>query len=243
MFIDCERLRDMDGNNSIFGCRNEVNGNVREYDALFQKTSPEKLYIRPYIYPSNPNYFEFPSGRFTVALTGRDIVVNGASVKAYTPGGTLETGNALWLLAMNYGTGKISQNSIFKLYRFSLSSPTALLIDLIPALRKSDRTAGLYDKVSKQFFTNDGTGTFGYRVKGKSEAVKTNATTYSLRAPRDPYYVPPSGVYARKVGEAELEVLADTEDATGEGWVWFANTAEAYEHFGIVQDNEELLTE
>jgi hypothetical protein len=101
----------------------------------------------------------------------------------------------------------------------------------------------MWDTVSRRKLPNDGTGRFGYRIKGEDEGVPPNATTYSLRAPRDPYYVAPSGVYARTVGENKLEILADTEETTGEGWVWFANTGEAHAHFGIVQDNEELLTE
>lgn len=106
-----------------------------------------------------------------------------------------------------------------------------IVLDLIPALRNADGVAGMWDRVSKQFFDNDGTGRFGYRIKGAP-------ATFSLR---DPHRVAPSGVYARLIAENELEVLADTEETTGEGWEWFANTAEAYESFGIKQD--ELLTE
>lgn len=109
-----------------------------------------------------------------------------------------------------------------------------VVLDFIPALRKSDGVPGMWDRVSKQFFVNLGTGSFGYRIKRSGE-------TSAPMSLRDPWRVAPSGVYARKVGEAELEVLADTEETTGEGWEWFANTGEAYEHFGITQ--EEFLTE
>ena len=109
--------------------------------------------------------------------------------------------------------------------------------DLVPVLRNSDGAAGMWDKSNKQFFENAGTGTFGYRIKRTGDVVEP--TTFSLR---DPYYVAPSGVYARVNGENELELLSDTEETTGEGWEWFANTAEAYKHFGILLE-EELLTE
>lgn len=102
------------------------------------------------------------------------------------------------------------------------------LIELIPALRNSDGVAGMFDRVSKQFFVNKGTGTFGYRIKRTGE-------TSAPMSLRDPWRVAPSGVYARPSGENELEVMADTEETTGEGWEWFANTAEAYEHFGITE--------
>lgn len=104
-------------------------------------------------------------------------------------------------------------------------------LDLIPVLRNADGVAGMWDKVSKKFLENSGTGSFGYRIKRTGE-------THAPMSLRDPYYVAPSGVYARRAGENELEVLADTEAVSGVGWEWFANTAEAYEHFGIVSEEE-----
>ena len=102
--------------------------------------------------------------------------------------------------------------------------------DLVPVL-DADGTPCMYDKISNQSFYNTGRGSFGYRIKGAP-------TTFALR---DPHRVAPSGVYARRIAENELELIADTEEVQGDGWEWFANTAEAYEHFGITQD--ELLTE
>lgn len=107
------------------------------------------------------------------------------------------------------------------------------LIELIPALRNSDSVAGMFDRVSKQFFVNKGTGSFGYRIKRTGESV----APMSLR---DPYYVAPSGVYARLIAENELELIADTEETTGDGWKWFANTAEAYAYFGIAPEAEQM---
>ncbi len=104
----------------------------------------------------------------------------------------------------------------------------------IPVLN-ADGEPGMWDKVSKRFFGNAGAGRFGYALKGQGES-----STYSLR---NPGVVPPSGIYARKSGENALEILADTEKTSGTGWKWFANTAEAYEHFGIVPEGEEFLTE
>lgn len=91
----------------------------------------------------------------------------------------------------------------------------------------------MFDKISKTCFYNSGSGTFGYRIK-------TTGATSAPMSLRDPYYTAPSGVHARLVAENQLEILADTEEPTGDGWERFANTAEAYEHFGIKQDD--LLT-
>ena len=47
-----------------------------------------------------------------------------------------------------------------KLYNFSITQSGDIIIELIPCYRKSDNVAGMYDKVSKTFFTNAGTGSF-----------------------------------------------------------------------------------
>lgn len=127
-----------------------------------------------------------------------------------------------------------SRKLIGRCYTFSISRKGETILNLVPVLN-ADGKPGMWDKVSKRFFGNAGTGTFGYALKGQGES-----STYSLR---NPGVVPPSGVYARKSGETSLEILADTEKTSGEGWEWFANTAEAYEHFGIVPEGEEFLTE
>lgn len=119
-----------------------------------------------------------------------------------------------------------------KIYNGQMSRGTDIIHDFVPVLRDADGVAGMWDKVSKQFFTNIGTGTFGYRIKSTGQTV----APMSLR---DPYYVAPSGVYARKVGENELEILADTEEVTGDSWKHFANTAEAYDHFDIIPEEIE----
>ena len=124
------------------------------------------------------------------------------------------------------------------IYSAQISERTKIIRDFVPVLRDADGVAGMWDKVSKQFFPNMGTGTFGYRIKRTGETV----APMSLR---DPYYVPPSGVYARLVAENELDIIADTDMeadiAEQYGYSWFANTGEAYENFGIVPQ-EELLT-
>ena len=123
-----------------------------------------------------------------------------------------------------------------RVYSVRMTQGAELTRDLVPVLDAAG-TPCLYDRVGKSCVYNAGSGTFGYRVKRTGK----ESTPMSLR---DPYYVPPSGVYARKVGENELEIVADTELADGEelGYTWYANVAEAYEHFGIVPQ-EEFSTE
>ena len=240
MFIDCERVAIYTDNtiNSIFGCRNTVDGNRESlYDAYFFTAAPDTAGFRPY----KQLTFAFPTGRFTAAFTGSTVEVTGNAPKSYTPKGAVETSFSLYLFTINYGQGQFTQKCIFKIFRFSLSSPDGAILNLIPVLDENDEPC-MWDTVSRRKLPNTGTGRFGYRIKGTDKEVPTDATTYSLRAPRDPYYVAPSGVYARLIAENKLEVLADTEETTGEDWVWFSNTAEAHSHFGIVPQ-EEFSTE
>jgi hypothetical protein len=126
-----------------------------------------------------------------------------------------------------FTNGNFSASSVIRLFTAKITQGATVIHDLVPVLDDTG-TPCMYDKVSKQCFYNKGTGSFGYRIKRTGETV----APMSLR---DPWRVAPSGVYARVKGENELEVLADTEETTGEGWEWFANTAEAYEHFGITE--------
>ena len=48
----------------------------------------------------------------------------------------------------------------YKLYNCKLSINNELVRNLIPCYRKSDNEIGLYDLVTKTFYTNEGTGTF-----------------------------------------------------------------------------------
>lgn len=106
--------------------------------------------------------------------------------------------------------------------------------DLIPALRKADGVAGMWDTVSKQFFTNAGSGTFGYRIKTTGQVVAP--TAYSLR---DPWRVAPSGVWARLAPDGTLDAVAETEideeQAEAQGYAYFANTADAAEALGATE--------
>ena len=47
-----------------------------------------------------------------------------------------------------------------KIYNFSIINHGISMINLVPCYRKSDGEIGMYDTVSKTFFTNAGTGTF-----------------------------------------------------------------------------------
>ena len=47
-----------------------------------------------------------------------------------------------------------------RLYSFTAKANGTFIMKMIPCVRKSDNKPGMYDTVSKTFFTNAGTGEF-----------------------------------------------------------------------------------
>ena len=135
------------------------------------------------------------------------------------------------------GNGSVAK-FIMRMYSFSVKENDELLLKLIPALRNADGVPGMWDTVSRRFYANAGSGSFGYRIKRTGE-------TFAPMSLRDPWRVAPSGVWARQITETGLDVVADTELADGEelGYTWYANVGEAYEGFGVVPEGDEILTE
>lgn len=158
-------------------------------------------------------------------------VANFSNVTGTLPSNQKLSPLPICLFALN-NNEQVVQFSSIRVFYLNLYNGGQRIIDFVPVL-DADGTPCMFDKISRTCFYNDGSGTFGYRVKITGD----ESAPFSLR---DPYYTAPSGVYARPSGENELEILADTEEPAGDGWEWFANTGEAHEHFGIKQD--ELLT-
>ena len=84
------------------------------------------------------------------------LYINDALAKIYT-GEFTQTVSIFTICGGN------NQNYVGKLYYLKLWSDDVLIYDFIPCYRKSDNVVGLYDLVSKVFYTNSGTGEF---IKG-----------------------------------------------------------------------------
>lgn len=76
---------------------------------------------------------------------------------SYNPMGEVTAG--MWLFAFNSSVPYIISGTN-QIYYFRLYKNGEVAFDGIPCYRKSDEEIGLYDLVSKQFYTNQGTGTF-----------------------------------------------------------------------------------
>lgn len=169
-----------------------------------------------------------------VVQSAAGVSINGV-FQAYEETPPFETPSSLLIC----NTAALSAGSplVGRFYSFKHLKNGVVEQDLIPVIRESDSEPGFWDKLGRRFLPNVGSGTFGYKVKRTGETV----APMSLR---DPYYVAPSGVYARLVAKNELDIIADTDIeadvAEQYGYTWFANTAAAYEHFGIVSEAEQM---
>lgn len=119
-----------------------------------------------------------------------------------------------------------------RVYSLELDNGTQKM-NVVPVL-DANGTPCMFDKISRQCFYNSGTGTFNYKIKSDSDIMTLDLD--------DPYYTAPSGVWAKLIDENTLDIIASTDmqDGESQGYTWFANTGEAYEHFNIkeVIENE-----
>ena len=89
----------------------------------------------------------------TLIVTGP----NGVYQKGVRSNNTQDTYN---MYIFNFNPKDSSRTCVAKLYNFKIYFDDLLVRCFIPAKRKSDNVIGLYDTVSRRFFTNSGTGSF-----------------------------------------------------------------------------------
>ena len=76
----------------------------------------------------------------------------------------------LTLFCRNRGSSKDNYAS-FRMYSFQMYDETTLQRDYIPVLDK-DNIPCLYDKVTKTFYYNEGTGNFSYELKDTRNSIE-----------------------------------------------------------------------
>ena len=100
---------------------------------------------------------------YNLKVSNGNITVNGDSAN-FTPVSDFET--PLNVRIFNIANGSTSSSGtgnrilIGKVYSFKLYKSNIIIRNMIPSKRKSDNVIGMYDMVSRQFFTNSGTGSF-----------------------------------------------------------------------------------
>ena len=86
-------------------------------------------------------------------------VLNGATSSAeYTD--SCVTGENIYLFGLHRFDTIIERAHGYKLYSFKLTDNEVLVRDYVPCYQKASGVIGLYDLVTKQFFTNNGEGVF-----------------------------------------------------------------------------------
>ena len=133
----------------------------------------------------------------------------------------------IYLLAQNWA-GTIRNHIKLKLKSFKMWESKILVRDFIPAKRNSDGSIGMYDLVTKSFFTNAGTGVFkagaeiphtigGFMIdKIKDYGTWTVTATYGTKTATQDVLVDSANVFNVKIKfvDANTVLLLHAEDFT-----------------------------
>ena len=113
--------------------------------------------------------FEFNTvNKIVIDSYNKHISINGeikncgenfGSDRAFNADGSSEQNPYLFTFNSTGSASKTKAQDI-RIYKYSVEYDGDLIQNLIPCYRKSDNEPGMYDTVSKTFFTNSGTGTF-----------------------------------------------------------------------------------
>jgi hypothetical protein len=90
------------------------------------------------------------------------MVINGIKSSIETISSIFTSPINIYLFGLN--NNELVNPSYMKLYYCNFWDNNKLIRDLIPVLRNSDNKPGMYDRVTKTFFANKGTGEFTYET-------------------------------------------------------------------------------
>jgi len=110
--------------------------------------------------------YSFPKGFYDtvrhIELVGNNLYVDGELFSTYERIEDKIASNSLLLGAYRSQSG-IGYNSGIIMGKMQFSYDNEILFNGIPCYRKSDNKPGLYDTVTKEFYTNQGSGEFLYK--------------------------------------------------------------------------------
>ena len=96
--------------------------------------------------------------RYHIIKDKNKTYLDGALVDTRTYA-SFQTDYNMYIFAMNQANGDWFRSNI-KVYSCKIYDNDVLVRDFVPCYRKSDNEVGLYDLITKQFYTNQGTGQF-----------------------------------------------------------------------------------
>lgn len=101
-------------------------------------------------------------GSFQIQQDKTSTRIAGSTVASNTSVAAFESPSNLLLFAMGNANGVPSSYSKCRIHSMKCYDNRTLIRDLVPMLRIEDGVPGMYDKVNKVFYTNQGTGYFLY---------------------------------------------------------------------------------
>ena len=142
----------------------------------------------PTVWPSDDTFY----GRNIYKNVGNVFYINGTSTITGTTGSWSDATNNALLFSMGE-----NPKAGMKLYGAKLYDNGTLVRDFIPARRNRDQAVGLYDNVSKTFFTNAGTGVFYESIPADEyqevEYIQSNGNGHNTGQHIDTGYFPTDG--------------------------------------------------
>lgn len=88
--------------------------------------------------------------------------INGVEYNSSALTGTFSSARKIFIFALNRASILKDSNAQKKLYSMTITENNTAIREFLPCYRKSDNKPGLYDTVTKEFYTNQGTGEFLY---------------------------------------------------------------------------------
>lgn len=99
--------------------------------------------------------------RLVISQSKNGVFENNTHViSAYSNLTFTETARNIYVFARSDGSGNAARIVILKLYGLQINDNGIQVRNYIPCYRKSDNKPGLYDLVTREFYTNAGTGEF-----------------------------------------------------------------------------------
>ena len=84
-------------------------------------------------------------------------MLNTYNVSSYTP-----TSYKIYLFGRSSTSGTLDDAGNSRIYKVKIWDGNLLIRNMVPCYRKNDSVAGMYDLANGVFYTNAGSGTFGY---------------------------------------------------------------------------------
>ena len=157
---------DPSGNTSLFSSEYAVGGDYKNRDfggVMHGNNTRRNIYVGKTTgmsigYSSTDGLFH----RWSLNISSDHtlyLTKDGTKLTTYSWTGELNRYNSIALFC-NHTTNSFSQKASVAYKYFKIKDEAGLLFYGIPVKRNSDQVLGMYDLISKQFFTNSGTGTF-----------------------------------------------------------------------------------